>query len=286
MAARSRRTVLILVVALALVIGAAFGLRALWSTAKDQLTADTCTIGAYELDPEQAVVAATMVGAVTKYRIELPERAAVLALAAGLQESKLRNLAPGEGDRDSVGVLQQRPSQDWGKVEGKPDSIADRTARLNDVGEATKEFLDALLEVDDWQSLSLADAVQAVQISADGGAYAQHELEAKTLADALSGRQPAAISCSFDKPTQVAAASTVAAQAKKELGVRTPTVSGRTVSVPGARWQTVAWFVANADRVGIEEVRYNGKVWSRTGGWKSSTASAAAVTATLYQLKK
>jgi hypothetical protein len=277
MAARSRRTVVILVLAVAAVLGAALGLRALWSTAKDQLAADSCTIGAYELDPDQAVVAAAMVGAVTQYRVDLPERASVLVLAAGLQESKLRNLAPGEGDRDSVGVLQQRPSQGWGGGDA---------AKLNDVGEATKEFLDALVKLNDWQSLSLADAVQAVQISADGGAYAQHEIEAKTLADALSGRTPAAISCTFDKPTKVASATAVAAQAKDELGVRTPSVTGRTVRVPGARWQTVAWFVANADRLGIEEVRYSGKVWSRTGGWKSSSDSAAAVTATLFELKK
>jgi hypothetical protein len=277
MAVRSRRTVVVLVIALAVAIGAAFGLRALWSTAKDQLTADSCTIGAYDLDPDQAVVAAAMVGAVTRYRIDLPERAAVLALAAGLQESKLRNLGPGEGDRDSVGVLQQRPSQGWGGGDA---------TKLNDVGEATKEFLDVLVKIDGWQRLSVAEAVQQVQISADGGAYAQHELEAQTLADALSGRNPAAIGCSFGKPTKVATPTSVAAQVKQELGVRTPTVAGRTVRVPGARWQTVAWFVANADRLGIEVVRYDGKVWSRTSGWKSSQDSAAAVTATMFELKK
>ena len=51
---------------------------------------------------------------------------------------RLRNLAPGDGDRDSVGVLQQRPSQGWGG--GDPNA-------LTDVGEATKEFLDALIDV-------------------------------------------------------------------------------------------------------------------------------------------
>src|SRR5436305_13320665 len=107
MAVRSRKAVVALVATTAVVIAGAIWLPKLWQTAKDQLAADTCTIGAYDLDPDQAVVAATMVGAVTKYRIELPERASVLALAAGLQESKLRNLAPGEGDRDSVGVPQQ-----------------------------------------------------------------------------------------------------------------------------------------------------------------------------------
>jgi hypothetical protein len=277
MVARPKRLFISLGVAAAVVVAGVVWLPDLWQTAKDQLTPDTCTIGAYDLDPDQAVVAATMVGAVTKYRVNLPERAAVLVLAAGLQESKLTNLAPGEGDRDSVGVLQQRPSQGWGGGDPK---------KLNDVGEATKEFLDHLVRVSGWQSLSLADAVQRVQISADGSAYAQHELEAKTLADALSGHTPAAISCSFGKPTKVARPSRVAATVKQELGVRTPAVSGLTVRVPAAHWQTAAWFVANADRLGIEEVRYDGKVWSRTGGWKSVKGSAAAVTATMFDLTK
>lgn len=276
MTPRSRKVVVALAATAAVVIAGAIWLPKLWRTAQDQMTPDTCTVGAYELDPDQAVVAAAMVGAVTRYRIALPERASVLALAAALQESKLRNLAPGEGDRDSVGVLQQRPSQGWG---------GGSAAALTDVGEATTEFLDHLVRVDKWQTLSLADAVQRVQISADGSAYAQHELEAQTLADALSGRKPADISCSFAEPAKVAPATKVATQVKQELGVRTPTVTDLTVVVPGARWQTVAWFVANADRLGIEEVRYDRKVWSRTGGWKSSHDSAAAVTATLFDLK-
>jgi hypothetical protein len=275
MAPRSTKVVVVVLVAVAVVVGGVYGLRALWNTAKDHLTADTCSIGAYELDPDQAVVASTMVGAVTKYRVNLPERAAVLALAAGLQESKLTNLAPGQGDRDSVGVLQQRPSQGWG---------GGSAAKLTDVGEATKEFLDALMKIDNWQKMPLAEAIQAVQISADGSAYAQHEVEAQTLADALQGRKPAAISCSFDKPTKVASPVNVAAQVTTELGVPSATAVGSTVRVAGARWQTAAWFVAHADRYGIERVAYNRKVWTRSGGWTSSTASAAAVTATLYKL--
>jgi hypothetical protein len=281
MAVRSTKIVIAVIAAAAVVIGGVYGWRALWRTAKDHFSSDTCTIGAYDLDPDQAAVASTMVGAVTKYRITLPERASVLALAAALQESKLTNLAPGAGDRDSVGVLQQRPSQDWGKVAGQPDTLADRARRLNDVGEATKEFLDKLVQVPNWQKLPLAEAVQAVQISADGSAYAQHEQEAQALADALRGVQPAAISCSFDKPTKVASSTTVATQVAAQLGLDTPTAVGRTVRVPGARWQTAAWFVANADRLGIEEVAYDGKAWTRADGWKSAPASAAVVVATM-----
>jgi hypothetical protein len=279
MAARKTNALITIAAVVAIAVAGAFGLRALWNTAKSNLAADVCTVGPYDLDPQQAVVAATMVGAVTKYHIHLPERAAVLVLAAGLQESKLANIAPGQGDRDSVGVLQQRPSQGWGGGSAQT---------LTDVGEATKEFLDALMKVPHWRTMPLADAVQAVQISADGTAYAQHEPEAQALADALQGVKPAGITCSFQKPTKVATPTVVAQQAASELGINTPQVANaHVVRAPGARWQTAAWFVANADRLGIERVAYNGKLWTRTNGWKPAPASSAAVVvATLYNLKQ
>jgi hypothetical protein len=125
-----------------------------------------------------------------------------------------------------------------------------------------------------------------VQISADGSAYAQHEIEAQALADALQGIKPAAISCSFEKPTEVASAAEVAKQARDQLGIDTPqAVAALTVRVPGAHWQTVAWFIANADRLGIERVAYSRKVWTRSDGWNPGPASAEAVVATMYDLK-
>ncbi|MGI8677155.1 MAG: hypothetical protein ACR2LX_00420 [Jatrophihabitans sp.] len=270
---RSPRLAITAVVAVAVVIGAAFAVRAIWSTASKHLASDTCTYGGYALDPSQASVAATMVGEVTKYRVPLPARASVLVLAAAMQESKLTNLAPGEGDRDSVGVLQQRPSQGWG---------GGSAAKLTDVAEATKEFLDVLVKLPDWQALPLSTAIQKVQISADGSLYAQHEPQSTVLADALSGRSAAAISCEFTKPNKIAPTSTVAAQVGKELGIATPTaVDQKIVRVPGARWQTAAWFVANADRLGIDQVGYAGKRWTRTRGWKSSKDPASAVVATM-----
>ena len=275
MATRRTRVTITALLAVALVALGAAWLPRLWDKAKSHLTADVCTVQGYDIDPDQASVAATMIGSVTKFRIALPFRASVLVLMAGLQESKLRNLAPGDGDRDSVGVLQQRPSQGWG---------GGKAATLTNVGEATREFLEALVQVRNWQTMAPADAIQAVQISADGSAYAQHQSEATTLASALQGTKPAAISCSFDKPTQVAAPATVAQRARTELGITTPAASGRTVRVPGAHWQTAAWFVANADRLGIEEVDYAAHTWTRSNGWHASKASAAAVVATMYQL--
>jgi hypothetical protein len=253
-------------------LGAFFGLRALWNIANQHVAYDHCTVGDYEIDTGQAAVASTMVGVVAERK--LPERAAVLALAAGLQESKLRNLPPDAGDRDSVGVLQQRPSQGWGSP-----------AQLNDVHYATGKFLDALMKVPHWQSRDLADAVQAVQISADGSAYAKHEGEAQALADALLGRTPAGINCEFVTPTKVAPVRSVAAQVHADLPVNTPSTSGREVRVPGASWQTAAWFVANANRLGIDQVSYDGKRWTRSDGWRSAPAGKVAVVATMYELK-
>jgi hypothetical protein len=277
MASRTTRALSIALAVAAIAVGGAYGLKLLWNTAKEHFASNTCTVGGYDLDTDQAAVASTMVGAVTRYPGRLPERASVLVLAAALQESKLTNLAPGAGDRDSVGVLQQRPSQGWGH--GK-------AAALTDVGEATTEFLNALVRVPHWRTRPLADAVQAVQISADGSAYAQHADEAKALADALLGIKPAAISCDFSAPTVVAPATTVARQAADQLGIDTPRASGRlTVRVPGARWQTVAWFIANADRLGIEQVAYAGRVWTRSDGWHTGATTDRAVVATLYNLK-
>ncbi|MDT4958501.1 MAG: hypothetical protein QOD31_2300 [Pseudonocardiales bacterium] len=252
----------------AVAVGGVFAIRAALKTSP--FAVHGCTVDRYDLDTSQAAVASTMVGVVT--RRQLPERAAVLVLAAALQESKLRNLALGDGDRDSVGVLQQRPSQGWGTEQ-----------QLSDLRFATGAFLDALVKVPNWQKEDLAVAIQAVQISADGSAYAQHEAEAQALSNALTGAVQGGITCSFDKPTQVAPVATVVTQVVRDLPVTAPTTTPSTVSVPGARWQTAAWFVANADRLGIDKVAYSGKQWTRANGWKSATAPATAVVATMYQ---
>jgi len=82
----------------------------------------------------------------------------VIAVATAIQESRLRNL-PG-GDRDSIGLFQQRPSAGW----GTPAQLASPTYQAG-------KFYDALLTVPDWQRLPLTDAAQAVQRTAYPGAY-------------------------------------------------------------------------------------------------------------------
>lgn len=102
----------------------------------------------------------------------LPARASVIALATAMRESSLRNL--GYGDRDSLGLFQQRPSQGWGTA-----------AEIMDPVHATGSFLDRLVRVPGWQTLPLTAAADAVQHSAFPDAYAEYEGAAQQLADAF-----------------------------------------------------------------------------------------------------
>lgn len=269
MAQRAHRATVALLVIVLAVAGLAVGARTLWRAAQSAVRADGCDFGDYDLDLDQARIASTVVGVVL--RRKLPERAAVLTLGAALQESKLRNLPAGSGDRDSVGILQQRPSQGWGTA-----------AQISNVQYATGKFLDAVVKVPNWQSDSLASVIQAVQFSADGTAYARHEAQAQQIADALSGVKPMGVSCSFGKPSVVATPQSVAKAVSTELPVSPPQAAGKNITVPGAGWATAAWFVCNADRLGIDTVRFAGNSWSRAKSWRvDSAASDSAVTATL-----
>lgn len=124
------------------------------------------------LDTAQVSNARIVVAVATQ--LELPRRAAVIAVAAAMQESSLRNL-PG-GDRDSAGLFQQRPSQDWGTY-----------AEVTDPVRASSVFYRRLVAVPAWQSLPLTVAAQAVQRSAHPDAYAQWESFSTDLVSRLSG---------------------------------------------------------------------------------------------------
>ncbi|RNH99676.1 NlpC/P60 family protein [Micromonospora aurantiaca] len=108
----------------------------------------------------------------------VPPRGWVIALATAMQESTLRNLAG--GDRDSVGLFQQRPSQGWGTP-----------TQLHDPRYAAGQFYTRLLAVNGWQAMALTDAAQAVQRSVFPGAYAKWEDDAIALLRVLTGGTPA-----------------------------------------------------------------------------------------------
>ncbi len=128
----------------------------------------------YEMSLAQAVNAAT-ISAVGTTR-GMPERAVTIALATALQESTLRNID--YGDRDSVGLFQQRPSQGWGTVEQIMDPVY-----------SAGKFYEGLAEVPGYSRLPLTVAAQRVQRSGFPQAYAKHEPDAALLSAALTGRR-------------------------------------------------------------------------------------------------
>lgn len=225
----------------------------------------------WHLAPDQAETAALLVG--TSVRRGMPARAATIAIATGLQESKLRNID--YGDRDSVGIFQQRPSQGWGSVEEILDPVY-----------ATNAFYDALEQVDGYVDLEITVAAQAVQRSAFPDAYAQHEHRARAWASALTGHSPASVTCDLPR-ARASDASGLLERLERDLGVSgsyaegTVTVDASAVAGPAdavtrKAWVVGHWAVAVAEPFGVERVQVGAAVWERGGeGWAEATAPLA-----------
>ncbi|MEU3625709.1 hypothetical protein BS329_38670 [Amycolatopsis coloradensis] len=105
----------------------------------------------------------------------LAPRASVIAVSAGIVESKLRSLD--YGDRDSLGVFQQRPSQGWGSP-----------AQIMDPVYATGKFFDGLVALRGWESMPPGQAAQAVQRSGFPGRYAPAEVKAAAIVADVRGQ--------------------------------------------------------------------------------------------------
>jgi hypothetical protein len=209
------------------------------------------------LSPGQAAIAATIAGVADQKA--LPARAVTVAYAAALQESKLTNL--GYGDRDSVGVFQQRPSEGWG-----PRRL------LIDPVYATTKFFDALTKVHGYLTLPVYKAAQAVQHSADGYAYDQYEPLAAGMTTAFTGQNPHSVWCWYGKkiparPRQQA----ITEQLAKTFGpipVRTAGDPSMVVQVPNplAGWAVAAWLVSHAQQFDIDAVAYGRYRWTSAKG--------------------
>jgi hypothetical protein len=202
---------------------------------------------------------------------KVPERAVVVALATALQESKLENL--GHGDRDSLGLFQQRPSQGWGTPE-----------QVQDPRYASRKFYNALLKVKGWQKMRVTDAAQKVQRSAYPNAYEKWADEAQVMADVLLGKVSAAVVCTLpDGGTtsvqiQRDGQSTVAALAESMsldygygLTMNTDPQGGavRVAAASGALgWAYAHWLVSQAADRGVARVTYAGHEWTaKSGEW-------------------
>jgi hypothetical protein len=107
-------------------------------------------------------------------RMNIPEYGQIIAVATEMQESGLRNLS--YGDRDSLGVFQQRWTQGWGSP-----------AQIRNVDYASTQFYAHLIRVPNWQRMSVTQAAQAVQHSGFPGAYADDERAARAVVAAVGG---------------------------------------------------------------------------------------------------
>nr|WP_245979641.1 heavy metal transporter [Streptomyces diacarni] len=243
----------------------------------------------YRLKPVQAANAATI--AAVASRRGLPARAVTIALATAMQESQLRNIT--HGDRDSVGLFQQRPSQGWGTV-----------PQISDPVYAVGKFYDHLVDIPGYARLPLTVAAQRVQRSGYPQAYAKHETNAALLTAALTGREAATLSCTAGArkkgasgdPAQVrerltrefgrdvladgtGSVGTSAAGGGSAHGVRPAghAEAQPAVSVPaeGRRqgWELAHWAVANAEGLHITRISFGGREWSADRsreGWRST----------------
>jgi hypothetical protein len=214
--------------------------------------------------PEQTANAATITAIALKRG--LPARAATIANATAIQESKLRNVR--FGDRDSLGLFQQRPSQGWGTEKQILDPVY-----------ATNKFYDALIKIDGYQAMEITKVAQLVQRSATPQAYASHEQEGRILASTLAGHSPGGIGCRLNAATVSTPAATIATQLTSELGV-TATVEGDSVRATGAStqqaWAAGSWAVTHAEADGITAVTVGDRAWIRArgeDGWSWQAAS-------------
>ena len=137
----------------------------------DSIRTSRCTIRAAGMtesfDPEQTGNAALI--AALSIKRDLPPRAATIALTTAYQESKIINIS--YGDRDSLGLFQQRPSQGWGTAKQIMDPVY-----------STNKFYDALIKVKGYETADITEIAQKVQRSGFPEAYRDHEGQGRVLA--------------------------------------------------------------------------------------------------------
>jgi hypothetical protein len=183
----------------------------------------------------------------------LPPRAASIALATAYQESDIRNLD--YGDRDSVGLFQQRPSQGWGTEE-----------QLMDPHYASGEFYDALVKIRNWRTRDINDVAQAVQISGHPEAYRDHETDARVLSSTLTGHSPAGFSCldrtGADGDAKGLAAALTTTFGSDAKGSRDGKVLTITADSAEHAWAYGHFAVANSAQYGTVQVVVGDRQWN------------------------
>ena len=250
---RHRRLAWALVVVVVGVVGTAavLGVRHLRAIVTGEQCEVTASGSTFSWAPDQASNAAAITA--IAIRRGMPPRAATIAIATAMQESKVRNVK--FGDRDSLGLFQQRPSQGWGTAE-----------QILNPEYSTNKFYDALEKIKGYRSMDIAQAAQKVQRSAAGEAYAQHEAQARVTASVLSGQTHGGIVCALKDPKSAGNAAKVAALVEKDFGISAEAGKGTvTVSADDAdlAWAVGSWAVARAVDTGATGVVVGNREWRR-----------------------
>ncbi len=247
---------LVLVIVIAIGVGAFWWLRNRGLTDPvpgQQRCVATASDRSVVLDLDQAHFASIIVG--LSVRRGLPARAASIAMATVYQETGIRNLD--YGDRDSVGLFQQRPSQGWGSEK-----------QLMNPYYSTGKFYDALVKIDNWRTDDINDVAQKVQRSGYPEAYRDHESDARVLASTLTGKSEAGFSC-LDRTGAPGDPDGLATSLRKTFGTTnysTDRASGAVVMTVKATSSDGAWAVAhhavaNAKYYGVATVKIGDRSW-------------------------
>ena len=201
------------------------------------------------VDLEQAHFASIIAGVAV--RRGLPPRAASIALATAYQETGIRNLD--YGDRDSVGLFQQRPSQGWGTKK-----------QLLDPDYAAGKFYDALVKINNWQTDDINDVAQKVQRSGHPEAYNDHETDARVLASALTGQSPAGFSC-LDRSGTAGDTKGLRSSLQQTFGNVDDSADGSMITIRAGStrraWAYAHYAVANASLYGVTTVKIKNQSW-------------------------
>ncbi len=278
---RQRRRITTLLTVIVVCAGLLIGGGAwLFSTLRDAMapglsTGCTATVAdtSYRLALDQSQNAALISGLAIQRG--MPARAASIALATALQESKLRNID--YGDLDSIGLFQQRPSQGWGSVEEIMDPVFSANA-----------FYDALAQVPGYLEMPINDAAQIVQRSGYPHAYAKHESLSRAFASSMTGQSPAGLNCTLAPAPWGSSPQEVTAGAEAAVGQLTASTTADETATnvifevpPVHGWLLAHWALANAEQFGIVEVSHAGQRWDRSAnidgknqGWQPGDVNA------------
>jgi hypothetical protein len=201
------------------------------------------------VDLDQAHFASIIAG--VSVRRGLSPRAASIALATAYQETGIRNLT--YGDRDSVGLFQQRPSQGWGTKQ-----------QLMEPSYAAGRFYDALVKIKNWETDDINNVAQKVQRSGYPEAYNDHEADARVLASALTGQSPAGFSC-LDRTGAAGDVKELRRSLQRTFGNLDDSADGSVITIRarGDRraWAYAHYAVANASLYGVTAVEIESQSW-------------------------